>query len=73
MAYLRCPHCGCRANVRSSSRETDLTTAIYLQCSNLECSHSFKALTEIVGTISPSAMPRPDIVLPMLRRQPKNS
>ena len=41
------------------------------QCSNVECGHTFKAGFEIIATISPSAMPNPAIVLPMVPRRAK--
>jgi hypothetical protein len=41
------------------------------QCSNVDCGHTFKAGFEIIATISPSAMPNPAIVLPMVPRRVK--
>lgn len=44
---------------------TLLTKESIYQCSNPECGHSFVALTEIVRTLSPSAMPDPSVNLPL--------
>lgn len=33
----------------------------YFQCDSVACGHTFKALQEIVATISPSSMPDPEI------------
>lgn len=69
---LKCPHCNTLASARTSYRLSPLTGHVYYQCSNLDCGHTFKAGFEIVGTITPSAMPNPAIVLPMLKGVGKN-
>lgn len=70
---LICPHCGARASTRSSTRMSVLTGHAFYACSNVDCGHTFKAAFEIVGTISPSAMPNPAIVLPTCKGVGKNS
>lgn len=68
---LKCPHCRARANVRTSRDMGLLSGMARYQCSNIECGHTFKALFEITETLSPSAMPNPAVVLPVLNRQAK--
>ena len=69
---LICPHCGARASTRASTRMSALTGHAYYACSNIDCGHTFKAAFEIVGTISPSALPNPAIVLPTCKGVGKN-
>lgn len=63
---IKCPHCRSYAATRTSREITAVYREIYLQCSNFECGHTFKAAFHVVGTISPSAMPDPKIAIPML-------
>lgn len=56
---LECPHCGSKARIRSSKQLSKLTRYAMCQCQNVACGHTFKALFEIVSTISPSAFPDP--------------
>jgi hypothetical protein len=44
---------------------SNLTRQATYHCTNVECGHTFMALTEIVYTISPSATPDPRVHLPM--------
>lgn len=62
---IDCPHCGERARVRSSRKLTTLVRAASLQCSNIECGHTFGAQFHITHTIAPSHTPNPDVVLPI--------
>lgn len=64
-AFMRCPHCGEPAIVRTSVLHSKLLRESALQCRNALCGHTFTAYTEIVRTISPSACPSGDICLPM--------
>ncbi|AKO06212.1 ogr/Delta-like zinc finger family protein [Xanthomonas oryzae pv. oryzicola] len=64
-AFLRCPHCDAAAIVRSSVSHNNLLRESTLQCRNAMCGHTFTAYTEIVRTISPSACPSDDILLPV--------
>lgn len=54
-----CPHCKSTAIIRTSKDMTALTRELRLQCSNVECGHTFVAIVETVRTISPSATPDP--------------
>ena len=69
---LICPHCGCYSTTRSSTKMSPLTGHAFYAWSNVDCGHTFKAAFEIVGTISPSAMPNPAIVLPTCKGVGKN-
>ncbi|MBU1666154.1 MAG: ogr/Delta-like zinc finger family protein [Gammaproteobacteria bacterium] len=60
--FIACPHCHSRAIIRTSRAMSPLTRDAYCQCTNLACGHTFRAVTEIVETISPSAVPDPEIV-----------
>ena len=56
---LNCPHCGHKAIIRSSRSCSKLSRFAFCQCGNVACGHTFKALVEIISTISPSAFPDP--------------
>lgn len=59
---ITCPHCGARATIRNSRAISKLTREAYCQCSNLACGHTFRASLEVVETLSPSAIPDPDVM-----------
>ena len=65
---ISCPHCGADTTIRSSRAMSSLSRQQYLQCSNVECSHTFVATTEVTHTIVPSALPNPKVQLPMRPR-----
>lgn len=65
---MACPHCQHKARVRTSRVETPLVRVKYLQCTNIECGHTFTAREEITETIVPSAQPNPEIHLPLTRQ-----
>ncbi|SAI47571.1 DNA-binding transcriptional regulator [Bordetella ansorpii] len=62
---MNCPHCETWATVRSSERVSATLRIVYFQCRELNCGHTWKAHIEAVMTITPSAMPRPGIELPI--------
>ncbi|MBS0501134.1 MAG: ogr/Delta-like zinc finger family protein [Proteobacteria bacterium] len=62
---LACPHCGWSAAVRTSETVSDLTRQTTYSCSNFECGHNFKAIEEIVVSLTPSATPNPAVHLPL--------
>lgn len=62
---LECPHCAWPAVIRSSTKMSTLTREATYWCTNVECGHTFTALTEIVRTLSPSATPNPSVSLPL--------
>lgn len=61
---IRCPHCKSKAATRNSREITPVYREVYLACGNVLCGHTYKAALHVVSTISPSAIPDPDIVLP---------
>ncbi|WP_019833795.1 ogr/Delta-like zinc finger family protein [Sphingomonas sp. PR090111-T3T-6A] len=64
----RCPHC--RSTARLEDRKTiePVYDELYFQCTNILCGHTWKAGLCFVHTISPSAMPRADLNLPLSPR-----
>lgn len=62
---MNCPHCDSRATVRNSVPMSPLVRAVYFQCGSIACGHTWKAHIEAVATISPSAIPRPGVNLPI--------
>lgn len=56
-----CPHCKQLARIRNSRQLSDVVREAYCQCQNVACGHTFKLISEIVETISPSAVPDPDV------------
>ena len=65
---MKCPHCDSVAHTRASKRISRLSRESYFQCSNLQCGHTFVGVTEIVRTLSPSAMPHPEVQLARSQR-----
>ncbi len=62
---ITCPHCQSDCLINGSHRVTDLVRDLQVHCSNTDCGHTFKAQVSFVYTISPSAMPREGLDLPM--------
>ncbi|AVS66624.1 transcriptional regulator [Paracidovorax avenae] len=60
-----CPHCGTWARCRDSLQLTDTSRQSTHQCMNVECGHTFVAVSTINHTLSPSAMPNPRVILPL--------
>ncbi|WP_299307830.1 ogr/Delta-like zinc finger family protein [uncultured Croceicoccus sp.] len=60
---IACPHCSSRATVRTSRAVTPLYRQLNIACRNAECGHTFAADMTITHTISPSAIPDPEIHL----------
>jgi transposase-like protein len=65
---VNCPHCDAPAVSRSSKRFTPLLRDIYYQCTNVFCGHAFVATLEVTRTVTPSAIPRAGVRLPMMTR-----
>jgi hypothetical protein len=61
----RCPHCDHTALVRNSEQLSPTVTYQYVFCTNLECGHTFRVEATAAMTISPSARPRSDVVIPL--------
>ncbi|MFM2480171.1 ogr/Delta-like zinc finger family protein [Celerinatantimonas sp. YJH-8] len=60
-----CPHCHRTMRVRTSEGISELVRTMYLQCTNEACGGTYRAILEITHQLSPSAMPNPEIMLPM--------
>ena len=68
---MKCPHCGNWAAARSTEDVTLTSRKAWLQCSNMECGHTFTAALTVLETLSPSAIPNPAVVIaqsPHIRR-----
>lgn len=62
---FRCPHCGAFGGVRTSNQISATVTWLYVQCGDLECSHSWRVDAEATVTLSPSAKPDPQVNIPL--------
>jgi predicted RNA-binding Zn-ribbon protein involved in translation (DUF1610 family) len=62
---FKCPNCGGKIRIRNSVEQHPLLRAMYLQCTNVNCGATYRAGLEITHLMSPSAMPNPNIVLPI--------
>jgi hypothetical protein len=70
MMRMRCPHCLSRARIRTSRAISDKSREHALQCENVECAHTWVAVTEAVRTIAPSMIPNPKVYIPLSPRSP---
>jgi len=65
---MNCPHCGWRAQIRTSIEQSPTLRDVYFLCENIVCGHSWVATLEAVRTIAPSGLPNPRIDLPISAR-----
>lgn len=65
---INCPHCSSVALIRTSRPVSRFTRELYCQCSNLNCAHTFVALTEVVRTLAPSNTPDPEVAQQLAAR-----
>ncbi|MEZ8605551.1 ogr/Delta-like zinc finger family protein [Vibrio splendidus] len=49
--YVTCPACHCKANIISRKAEDKKKSLLTCQCSNLNCSSSFKLGLSLVGSV----------------------
>jgi hypothetical protein len=68
---MKCPHCHSAATTRSSREISALVREVYYQCNNVVCGHTFKAMVEIVKTLSPPALADPAISAQLEARTPQ--
>lgn len=61
---LTCPHCSHKSKIRTSREVTSTTREFYVQCENVQCGHTWKAVMSAVNTLVPSACPNPRVYLP---------
>lgn len=62
---LPCPHCNSVSLIRTSEQETPTTRNLYYICLNVDCGATWKAQLAIVHMLSPSAIPNPQVDIPM--------
>lgn len=67
---IKCPHCRAPATIRTSRPMSETVQEHQLQCSNLECAHTWVAQTGAVRTIAPSMTPNPKVHIPLSPRSP---
>ena len=63
-ALLRCPDCAAPMYIRSSEQITETIKHLLVQCSNVDCTASFKWGMEPIHQINPSHIPNPAISIP---------
>lgn len=64
-SIARCPHCESPGFIRTSEEVTILHRDLWLQCSNVQCGHSWKASLAFVHTISMPVNPKEGLDLPV--------
>lgn len=64
-----CPHCSRPAMARTSRQITPTLRETTWVCRNEYCGHVFVTMTEAVRTLSPAAIPNPDVSLPFTPRR----
>lgn len=64
-APIYCPHCRCRAVMESSRQVTGQHREMYYRCSNIACSHAWRASLCYDYGLVPSAIPDPSVNLPL--------
>ncbi|MBC7907015.1 MAG: ogr/Delta-like zinc finger family protein [Rhodospirillaceae bacterium] len=61
----QCPHCGCHARTLKSDQITPTYREIRYACTNKACAHIFVADLSVVRTLVPSALPNPQVNIPL--------
>lgn len=67
---FKCHHCGSPATIRTSRKLSELSTEQGFQCTNIECGHTWVALTSAIRTLVPSQQPNPKVFVPLSARSP---
>lgn len=67
---LKCPHCKSDATIRSSKAFSEITREASVQCTNVECAHTWVAQISAVRTIAPSMQPNPKVYIPLSKASP---
>ena len=65
---LPCPHCKSPVRAAKSRTMSAMLKEITYQCQNVECGHTFVATLEVSRTVSMSAMPNPEVRIPISSR-----
>jgi hypothetical protein len=63
--HALCPHCVTPGAVQSSRQITPTYKQFYIACRNPLCGHTWLAELHVVHSITPSAMPNPDLQIRM--------
>ncbi|WP_411341187.1 ogr/Delta-like zinc finger family protein [Sphingopyxis sp. J-6] len=64
-SLIPCPHCGAPSYIRTSEMVTPTSKDLFYLCLNTDCGFTWKAQIAIVYGLSPSAIPNPQIDIPM--------
>ena len=64
---VRCPHCKAWANARTTEQMSATAKRGWYACTDVECGHTFTVWITAFETLSPSAKPDPQVMLPMSR------
>lgn len=67
---INCPHCGSVGIVRSSKALADTVREAKVQCTNVECAHTWISRIVAERTIAPSMQPKPGVYIPLSPRSP---
>ena len=62
---MPCPHCRTRAKLRYARQDSPTLYVFRFMCDDIECGHSFEAQLEYGHTLSPSAIPNPEVCMPV--------
>lgn len=62
-SFMPCPHCDGPTRVRTSYLVSAIFRESIVMCQNPACGHTFVVESHIDRTLSPSAIPRPEVNL----------
>ncbi|RJF93007.1 transcriptional regulator [Sphingomonas cavernae] len=62
---MHCPHCDGRSHGRTSTRLSPTYREATYICQNIACGHVFVVGMEAIRTLRPSALPNPEVKLPI--------
>lgn len=64
---IKCPHCRSRAAFVKSREMSGTMREVTYRCTNEYCGHVYVAALEVIRTLSPSAIPDPQVHIPLSR------
>lgn len=67
---IKCPHCGADGTIRTSRPFSETTREASVQCTNVECAHTWVVTISATRTIAPSMIPNPRVYIPLSPRSP---
>lgn len=71
---MPCPHCKSKTKIIKSRYMGLLMKEYSYSCRNIHCGHTFVCSLEVARTLSPPAVPNPEVSIPLsphVRQQPK--